>query len=248
MTASAGPILEIREVSKAFGQVQALNRVSFPIVRGQVTALLGDNGAGKSTLVKVLSGAFRPDEGEVLLDGVPIDLRSPSDAIRHGIATVFQDLALVNTLDVGRNVYLGIPPTRFRYLIDFPRLYRDSQRLLRELKVDIPSVHASVNDLSGGQRQAVALARAMAKDAEIILLDEPTAALGVTQTAVVNQLIRELSTAGKTVVVISHNLEEIFRVADTIVVMRLGRCVGIRKADGVSHEEIVGLITGAIAS
>ena len=248
MTASAGPILEIRGVSKAFGQVQALNQVSFPVFRGQVTALLGDNGAGKSTLVKVLSGAFRPDEGEVLLDGVPIDLRSPSDAIRHGIATVYQDLALVNTLDVGRNVYLGIPPTRFGFVIDYARLYRDSQRLLRELKVDIPSVHASVNDLSGGQRQAVALARAMAKDAEIILLDEPTAALGVTQTAVVNQLIRELSSVGKTVVVISHNLEEIFRVADTIVVMRLGRCVGIRKADGVSHEEIVGLITGAIAS
>jgi ABC-type sugar transport system ATPase subunit len=248
MTATQAPILEIRDVSKAFGQVQALNHVSFPVQRGRVTALLGDNGAGKSTLVKVLSGAFRPDEGEVLLNGEPIDLRHPSDAIHHGIATVFQDLALVNTLDVGRNVYLGIPPTRFGFVIDFPRLYRNSQRLLRDLKVDIPSVHASVADLSGGQRQAVALARAMAKEAEIVLMDEPTAALGVTQTAVVNQLTRELSAAGKTVVVISHNLEEIFRVADTIVVMRLGRCVGIRQAEGVSHEEIVGLITGAVSS
>lgn len=249
MTVAADSVLEIRDISKAFGQVQALNHVSFPIVRGKVTALLGDNGAGKSTLVKILSGAFSPDEGDVLLNGEQIDLRHPSDAIRHGIATVYQDLALVNTLDVGRNVFLGIPPTRFwGFVIDYPRLYRESHRLLGDLKVAIPSVHASVAQLSGGQRQAVALARAMAKDAEIILMDEPTAALGVTQTAVVNQLTRELSSAGKTVVVISHNLEEIFRVADTIVVMRLGRCVGIRPAEGVSHEEIVGLITGAITS
>jgi ABC-type sugar transport system ATPase subunit len=248
MTAPSSPILEIRDISKAFGHVQALNHVSFPIQRGKITALLGDNGAGKSTLVKVLSGAFRPDEGEVLLNGAPIELRRPSDAIKHGIATVFQDLALVNTLDVGRNVYLGIAPTRFGFVIDFPRLYRNSRDLLRDLKVDIPSVHASVSELSGGQRQAVALARAMAKEAEIFVLDEPTAALGVTQTAVVNELTRELSSAGKTVVVISHNLEEIFRVADTIVVLRLGRCVGIRQAAGVSHEEVVGLITGAINS
>ena len=128
-----------------------------------------------------------------------------------------------------------------------PKLYRRSRELLATLKVDIPSVRVSAGDLSGGQRQAVALARAMAKNAEIILMDEPTAALGVRQTAVVNELIRELSAAGKTVVVISHNLEEIFRVADTIVVLRLGRCVGVRQAEGVSREEIVGLITGAVA-
>ena len=248
MNAPSSPILEVRDISKAFGHVQALNHVSFPIQPGEVTALLGDNGAGKSTVVKVLSGALRPDEGEVILGGTPIDMHRPSDAINHGIATVFQDLALVNTLDVGRNVYLGIPPTRFGFIIDFPRLYRQSRDLLRDLRVDIPSVHASVSELSGGQRQAVALARAMAKEAEIVIMDEPTAALGVTQTAVVNELIRELSSAGKTVIVISHNLEEIFQIADTIVVLRLGRCVGIRKAAGVSHEEIVGMITGAIRS
>jgi ABC-type sugar transport system ATPase subunit len=248
MTETPAPILEIRGISKAFGHVQALNRVSFDIERGRVTALLGDNGAGKSTLVKILSGAHRPDEGEVLLNGQPIELRSASDAIKHGIATVHQDLALVNTMDVGRNVFLGIAPTRFGFIIDYAKLYRGAQQRIRSLKVDLPSVRASVSELSGGQRQAVALARALAKDAEIVLMDEPTAALGVSQTAVVNQLIRELSAVGKTVLVISHNLEEIFRVADTIVVLRLGACVGVRPAEGVSHEDIVGLITGAVTS
>jgi ABC-type sugar transport system ATPase subunit len=242
------PILEIREVSKSFGQVQALNNVSLSVARGKVTALLGDNGAGKSTLVKVLSGAHRPDEGQLILNGEPIELRRPADAIHHGIATVFQDLALVDTMDVGRNVYLGIPPTRYRFIVDYPKLYRDSRALLRSLKVNIPSVRASVSEMSGGQRQAVALARAMAKDAQILLMDEPTAALGVTQTAVVNELIGELSAAGKTVLLISHNLEEVFRVADSIAVLRLGRCVGVRPANGVSHEEIVGMITGAVLS
>ena len=241
-------ILQIRDVSKSFGRVQALKNVTFDITRGKVTALLGDNGAGKSTLVKVLSGAHRPDNGELLLNGQPIDLRRPADAIKHGIATVFQDLALVNTLDIGRNIYLGITPTRFGFVIDYPRMYRNSRDLMRSLKIEVSSVRASVSELSGGQRQAVALARAMAKDAEIFLMDEPTAALGVTQTAVVNELIRELRASGKTVVVISHNLEEVFTVADRIVVLRLGSCVGVRDAKGLSHEEVVGMITGAVSS
>jgi len=248
MTANGDAILQIRDVSKAFGRVQALKNVTFDITRGKVTALLGDNGAGKSTLVKVLSGAHRPDNGELILNGQLIELRRPADAIKHGIATVFQDLALVNTLDIGRNVYLGIAPTRFGFVIDYRRMYRGSRELLHSLKIEVPSVRASVSELSGGQRQAVALARAMAKDAEIFLLDEPTAALGVTQTAVVNELIRELRSSGKTVVVISHNLEEVFSVADRIVVLRLGSCVGVRDAEGLSHEEVVGMITGAVSS
>jgi ABC-type sugar transport system ATPase subunit len=248
MTANGDAILQIRDVSKAFGRVQALKNVTFDITRGKVTALLGDNGAGKSTLVKVLSGAHRPDNGELILNGQLIELRRPADAIKHGIATVFQDLALVNTLDIGRNVYLGIAPTRFGFVIDYRRMYRGSRELLHSLKIEVPSVRASVSELSGGQRQAVALARAMAKDAEIFLLDEPTAALGVTQTAVVNELIRELRSSGKTVVVISHNLEEVFSVADRIVVLRLGSCVGVRDAAGLSHEEVVGMITGAVSS
>jgi len=248
MTANGDAILQIRDVSKAFGRVQPLQNVTFDITRGKVTALLGDNGAGKSTLVKVLSGAHRPDNGELILNGQLIELRRPADAIKHGIATVFQDLALVNTLDIGRNVYLGIAPTRFGFVIDYRRMYRGSRELLHSLKIEVPSVRASVSELSGGQRQAVALARAMAKDAEIFLLDEPTAALGVTQTAVVNELIRELRSSGKTVVVISHNLDEVFSVADRIVVLRLGSCVGVRDAEGLSHEEVVGMITGAVSS
>jgi ABC-type sugar transport system ATPase subunit len=241
-------ILSVRDVSKAFGSVQALNQVTFDITRGEVTALLGDNGAGKSTLVKILSGAYRPDEGQLLLNNNPVELRQPADAIRHGIATVFQDLALVDTLDVGRNIFLGITPTRFAFFVDYPKLYRSSRELLRTLKINMPSVRAPVSLLSGGQRQAVALARALAKDAELFLMDEPTAALGVSQTAVVNQLILDLRAAGKSVVVISHNLQEVMRVADRVVVLRHGECVGVRKAAGTTNDEIVALITGARGS
>jgi ABC-type sugar transport system ATPase subunit len=238
-------IMAVQGVSKAFGSVQALNSVSFDVMRGEVTALLGDNGAGKSTLVKILSGALRPDEGQLLVNGRIVEMRQPSDAIHHGIATVFQDLALVDTLDVGRNIFLGITPTRYGVFVDYPRIYRRSAELLRDLKINMPSVRATVNLLSGGQRQAVALARALAKNAELFLMDEPTAALGVAQTAVVNQLILDLKAAGKSVVVISHNLEEVMRIVDRVVVLRHGECVGVRRAADTTHEDVVALITGA---
>jgi ABC-type sugar transport system ATPase subunit len=155
---------------------------------------------------------------------------------------------LVDTLDVGRNIFLGIIPTRFGFFVDYPQMYRRSAELLRNLKINMPSVRGAVSLLSGGQRQAVALARALAKNAELFLMDEPTAALGVTQTAVVNQLILDLKAAGKSVVVISHNLEEVMRIVDRVVVLRHGECVGVRRAADTSHEEVVGLITGARGS
>jgi ABC-type sugar transport system ATPase subunit len=241
-----GYLAQLIDISKAFGHVQALRSVSFNVYRGEVLALLGDNGAGKSTLVKILAGVHQPDSGQVMKDGEPLDLKDPTDALRVGIATVYQDLAVVDTLDVARNVFLGRVPRRFGIFVDFPRMYRDARTVLDGLRVDLPSVHTRVGELSGGQRQAVAIARAMAVDAGLFLLDEPTAALGVAQTAKVNELVSNLKSVGKSVVVITHNLDHVFEIADRLVVLRRGTCVGVRHTTETTREEIVGLITGAI--
>ena len=240
------PLLEIRAISKAFGHVQALDQASFGLRSQQVIALLGDNGAGKSTLVKILSGVYQADAGQLLLEGRPLEIKKPTDALRSGIATVYQELALVDTLDVARNMYLGLVPRRFGFVVDYARMYSDSDQVLRMLRVDMPSVYTRVGELSGGQRQAVAIGRALAQDARVFLMDEPTAALGVAQTAKVNELIGDLKQHGKTVLIITHNLEHVFQVADRMVVLRHGRVVGVRDKTGTSREEIVGLITGAI--
>ena len=242
-----GYLAQCVDISKAFGHVQALRSVTFDIRRGEVLALLGDNGAGKSTLVKILSGVYQADSGRVLKDGEPLDLKHPTDALRAGIATVYQELAVVDTMDVARNVYLGHIPRRFGILVDFPKMYRDARQVLRALRVDLPSVQTRVGELSGGQRQAVAIARALAVEASLFLMDEPTAALGVAQTEKVNELVADLKTAGKTVVIITHNLDHVFQIADRIVVLRHGQRVGVRRADQTTREEIVGLITGAVA-
>jgi ABC-type sugar transport system ATPase subunit len=249
-TAAAGdgraPVLEIRGISKAFGHVQALSGVSFDLHPSEVVALLGDNGAGKSSLVKVLSGVYMPDEGELLMDGVPLAIRSPTDALRQGIGTVYQDLAVVDTLDVARNIYLGSIPRRLGFVVDYAKMYADSRKVLSLLRVDIPSVRTRVGELSGGQRQAVAIARTLAQEARIFLMDEPTAALGVAQSEKVNELITDLKNQRRTVLIISHNLEHVFEVADRLVVLRHGRVVGIRDTGETSREEVIGLITGAI--
>lgn len=239
-------LLEVRGISKAFGHVQALDEVGFELGAEEVIALLGDNGAGKSTLVKILSGVYRPDAGQLLLDGRQLEIKGPTDALRHGIATVYQELALVDSLDVAKNMYLGLVPKRFGFVVDYARMYDDSQQVLKMLRVDMPSVYTRVGDLSGGQRQAVAIGRALAQDARVFLLDEPTAALGVAQTAKVNELIADLKQHGKTVLMITHNLEHVFEVADRLLVLRHGRIVGARDRTATSREEIVGLITGAI--
>ena len=240
------PLLEVRGVSKAFGHVQALRDVSLSLFGGETVALLGDNGAGKSTLVKVLSGVYTPDVGGILMDGVALELHSPTDALRHGIGTVYQDLAVVDTLDVARNVYLGNLPRRMRFLVDYARMYRDARETLTQLRVDMPSTRTKAGELSGGQRQAVAIARTLAQSARLFVMDEPTAALGVAQTAKVNQLIEDLTQHGRTVLVISHNMEHVFEVADRIIVLRHGQRVGVRRREETTREEVVGLITGAI--
>jgi D-xylose transport system ATP-binding protein len=239
------PMLQVRGISKAFGHVQALKSVSLQLERNEVVALLGDNGAGKSTLVKILTGVQRPDEGELLRDGLPIDIRDPIDAQRQGIAAVYQELAVVDVLDVARNIYLGNPPRRFRFMLDHGAMYKRSEQVLKGLRVDLPSVRVKVGDLSGGQRQAVAIARALAMDAQILLLDEPTAALGVAQTTKVNELINQLKQEGRTVLIITHNLQHVFEVADRMIVLRHGRCVGRRTRAETTPTELVSLITGA---
>lgn len=241
------PILVVKGVSKAFGHVQALDKVDFELYPSEVVALVGDNGAGKSTLIKILSGVYRKDEGQIFVDGQLVTIQGPLDAQRiAGISTVYQDLALVDVRDVASNIYLNIEPTYWGILINFRKLYADARNVISQLRIDLPSVKVNVGELSGGQRQAVAIARALARGQRIFLLDEPTAALGVEQQAKVNQLILNLKEAGKTVVVISHNLEHVFTVADRLIVMRRGRRVGSRLKAQTSKEEIVGLITGAI--
>jgi ABC-type sugar transport system ATPase subunit len=241
------PILEVKGVSKAFGHVQALDKVNFELYPSEVVALIGDNGAGKSTLVKILSGVYHMDEGQIYVEGKPVEFHGPVDAQRMaGISTVYQDLALVDVRDVGSNIYLNIEPTWLGIFINFRKLYADARDVINQLRIDMPSVKVNVGELSGGQRQAVAIARALARGQRIFLMDEPTAALGVEQQAKVTQLIADLKQNGKTIVVISHNLEHVFTVADRLVVLRHGRRVGTRIKSQTTKEEIVGLITGAI--
>jgi ABC-type sugar transport system ATPase subunit len=242
------PALQLRGACKTFGHVRALQDVDLEVRENEVVALVGDNGAGKSTLVKILSGVEQPDSGEVLIGGEPVRLTSPAVAQNLGIATVYQDLALVDPRSVAANIYLGREPRRMGTFVDYPRMHRDAATVLARLRVDIPTVRAQVRQLSGGQRQAVAIARALARESHIYLFDEPTAALGVEQQANVNRLIEDLKSHGRSVVVISHNLEHVFEVADTIVVLRNGRRVArVTKAD-TTRNEVVGLITGAIAA
>lgn len=245
--ATRQPILEAKGISKAFGHVQALDQVDFELYPGEVVALIGDNGAGKSTLVKILSGIYHKDAGQIYFEGQPIDLRGPKDAERiAGISTVYQDLALVDVRDVGSNIFLNMEPTWFGLFINFRKMYAEAKRVIDTLRIDMPSVKVNVGELSGGQRQGVAIARALARGRRIFIMDEPTAALGVEQQHKVNELIANLKAEGKTVLVISHNLEHVFTVADRLVVLRRGKRVGTRLKSQTTREEIVGLITAAI--
>ena len=240
------PILRAVRVSKAFGHVQALNEVSLEISSGEVLAVVGDNGAGKSTLVKLLSGVLEPDSGTLMVDGERVSFRNPTEAHRAGIATVFQDLALVEVLDVATNLFLGRVPTR-RLIVDRTEMYEAAAEMLASLRTRLPSVRVPVGLLSGGQRQAVAVARAVMQGRRVVLLDEPTAALGVRETAQVMETIRELRERNKAIVLISHDLETVFGLADRIQVLRLGKRVGVRDSSSTDREEIVGLITGSVA-
>jgi D-xylose transport system ATP-binding protein len=239
------PLLELHGIRKRFGAVQVLTDVDFEVSPGEVVALVGDNGAGKSTLIKIVSGIFRADGGSYRFAGVERHPSSPADATALGIATVYQDLALCDNLDVVANLYLGREDLAPWPALDEPSMEREATVLLHRLAVSIPSVRTAVASLSGGQRQSVAVARATMGDPKLVILDEPTAALGVAQTRQVLDLIKQLRSQGLAVVVISHNLVDIFEVADRIVVLRLGRRVASYDARETTASQVVAAMTGA---
>jgi D-xylose transport system ATP-binding protein len=244
-----GALLTLKGVSKSFGPVQALTDVNFEVRPGEVVALVGDNGAGKSTLVKAIAGIHSVDDGEVIFEGQPVKISSPSDSTSLGIATVYQDLALCDNLDVVENLFLGQEevsgPGR---TLDETDMEQRSHDLLENLAVTITDVRAEVGSMSGGQRQQVAIARSLLGEPKIVMLDEPTAALGVRQTASVLALVKRLRERGLGVVMISHNLADVFEVADRIYVLRLGREAGDYDAKATDQQEIVAAITGASGS
>lgn len=248
---SPSPLLEIRNVSKRFGAVHALKDVSFEVRAGEVIGLLGDNGAGKSTLVKIIAGNLAPDEGELLFDGQALSAHNPAKARSLGIETVYQDLSLCPNLDVSANFFMGREPYR-RVLglnvLDEPRMRRETQEALTRIGSRIPSVRQRVEVLSGGQRQAVELARFVHWGGRLVMLDEPFAALGVEQTRKGLELIRMVRDRGVGLVVVTHNMVHAFQAADRLVVMRLGRVAGIRTTAETSPDEIVALITGSDAA
>jgi D-xylose transport system ATP-binding protein len=244
------PLLEVEGVTKAFGNVVALRGVSLSARAGEVTAIIGDNGAGKSTLIKCIAGVHRPDDGELRFDSEPVSFASPEEARRHGIETVYQNLALIDDLSVWQNLFLNREltlPGRVP-LLNRREMRRRAASLLHDLDVDVPSVRARVRRLSGGQRQAVAISRAVAWGSRLVIMDEPTAALGVRETAKVEDFIRRLRQRGLAVLVISHNFDQVLRLSDQVWVMLNGRVVGGRRTADVTGDELVAMITGSVAA
>jgi ABC-type sugar transport system ATPase subunit len=246
------PVVEMRNIKKSFGAVQALKGVDLALRHNEVLGLVGDNAAGKSTLMKVLSGAYIPDRGEILIDGEEVSFSNPMDARRMGIEMVYQDYALSNNLDVSANVFMGREVPRIKLgplsVLDYPYMEQETHSLLNRLKIDIASVRQKVERLSGGQRQAVAIARATAFDAKVIIMDEPTAALSVAAIDKVLELVRELKAQGSSIIIISHRLEDIYRVSDRMIVLRQGRKVSDTAVEGDIHEfreRVVAYMIGA---
>lgn len=241
-------VLELRNISKHFGAVQALNGIDLALEPGEAVGLMGDNGAGKSTLVRIIAGNFAPSDGEIRIDGKPVNFAKPIEARQQGIEIVYQDLALCDNLTAAANVFLGREIKKrfgpFRWL-DHAAMFRKSGELFAELKSETRPRHL-VRQMSGGQRQAVAIARTRLSNPKIVLMDEPTAAISVRQVAEVLDLIRRLRDQGTTVVLISHRMPDVFDVCDRVVVMRRGRKVADKKIADSSPEEVTGLITGAI--
>ncbi|HEY3684996.1 MAG TPA: ATP-binding cassette domain-containing protein [Streptosporangiaceae bacterium] len=247
---AGAPLVEIRGLTKSFNAVAALQGVDLTIAAGRVTALLGDNGAGKSTLVRCLTGVQHPDGGEMTYAGAPMRLSSPEDARRRGIETVYQELGLVEELTVWQNLFLNreltfpVPGLR---VLDKRRMVRRSAEILRELDIAVPDVRATVRRMSGGQRQSIAIARAVNWGSALVIMDEPTAALGVKETAAVERLIARLRDQGVTVLLVSHDMAQVLRVADEAWVLRRGRTAGRRRVADTDGDELVRLITGATA-
>jgi D-xylose transport system ATP-binding protein len=244
--AGAGPLLRARGINKRFGPVLALSDFDFEIRPGEVVAIVGDNGAGKSTFIKTISGVGPADDGTFEWDGSEVNIKGPHDSAQLGIAVVYQDLALCDNLDVVENLFLGREQKRGGPVIDEIAMEKESRRLLDTLAVrTLKSVRSEVGTLSGGQRQTVAIARSMLGEPRLVILDEPTAALGVAQTAQVLELVKRLRDNGHAVILISHNLADVFEVADRIVVLRLGRNGGEYSGDPSNTNEVVAAITGA---
>jgi D-xylose transport system ATP-binding protein len=249
VNAAAPPTLELRDISKSFGSVQALQDVEFEVRAGEVMALVGDNGAGKSTLIKCVAGIYSIDSGEIVFDGKPVTIHGPKDAAKLGIEVVYQDLALCDNLDVVQNMYLGreVHDPLFR-LNEAPMEQRTTETLQSLSVTTIRSVRQAVATLSGGQRQSVAVARAVLWNNRVVFLDEPTAALGVAQTRQVLDLVKRLGAQGLAVVIVSHNLTDVFEVADRITVLRLGKNVGVYDRASTNEQEIVQAITFGAAA
>jgi len=240
-------VLELDQVSKSFGTVVALKDVTLRLRRGEVHCLLGDNGAGKSTLIKCIAGIHGYDSGEIVFDGEPVTIHGPKDAARLGIEFVYQDLALCDNLDVVQNMYLGREERDWLFRLKEPLMAKRTAETLRSLAVTtISSIRQPVASLSGGQRQSVAVAKAVQWNSRLVILDEPTAALGVAQTRQVLELVKRLAEQGLAVVLISHNLHDIFEVATRITVLRLGRDVGVYEREATTQQEVVTAITAGI--
>ena len=244
-------ILEARGIIKRFGHVEALRGVDFAAHAGEVTALIGDNGAGKSTLVKILSGVYEPTGGSIVLDGQTVSFSSPSDAHAKGIETVYQDLSVAPDLSPSANMFMGREALRPGLLgklgfLDNPTMRRESAAAFQRLKVSLKDMDLPIASLSGGQRQSVAICRSIMWAKRVVFMDEPTAALGVVQTARTLELIRRIRDTGVAIVLISHNMRDVLEVADTIEVLRLGRRIARLRNDGVTVQDLVGAMTGAL--
>jgi ABC-type sugar transport system ATPase subunit len=239
------PYLRGRDISKSFGHVRALHAVDIDVFENEVLAIVGDNGAGKSTLTKILSGVLQPDRGELYVRQEQVRMSNARKAHELGVATVFQNLALVNCRDVACNLFLGREPTLGGIFVDRKKMAREARAALAELGVNIPSLAAEAGDLSGGQRQCVAIARATSQHSRIIIMDEPTAALGVKESGHVLELILRLKAAGHGVVIISHNMHHVFSVADRIMVLRRGTVAGLRHKNDTTHDDVVAMIVGS---
>ena len=247
-TALGETLLEVRHLSKNFGPVQALSDLSMKVHAGEVVALAGDNGAGKTTLIKAISGVYQPSGGEILLKGKPVSFASPQEARDQGIETIYQDLALADNLTIGANIFLGREPMRLAFgflpVLDRAKMAEAAKSTMALLDFHVSRLDAPVSNFSGGQRQAVAIGRAVYWNAQILIMDEPTAALGVPEQRKVIQLIHQLKAQGRGVIFISHNLQDIFAVADRIVVLRRGVQAGERRIADTTHDEVVKLMVG----
>jgi simple sugar transport system ATP-binding protein len=247
--ADVQPILQVKELYKRFGGLVAVDHVSLDIHPGEVVGLLGDNGAGKSTLIKMISGVYKPDGGQIVLNGEAVSFSTPLEARRRGIETIYQDLALCENLDASANIFLGREKMRHQLgifsVLDRSFMLRESRQVLDQLDIRIPELRNPIRQLSGGQRQAVSIARAVYWNASLMIMDEPTAALGVPEQLRVLELIRTLRHRGVPVILISHNMQDVFAVADRVIVMRRGSKAGERKISETNENEVVGLMVGA---